>query len=65
MKLKNDIVITFKNKDYKINPDRLIEVISRLLGKEIEFENEEKILQYVSNLKLYDEIFLKYMESLH
>lgn len=59
MKLdSNNVIITFKENQYKIKIKALMEVIIALENKKLEFEDEKQLMKLLDKYSLMDELFL-------
>ena len=64
MIIADNIIIAFKGIEYKINVDKLEYALSILENKKIIIRNDKQVRELLLKYKLYDEAFLKNINSI-
>ena len=63
--LKDDVIIlSFDEKEYKIDLKKLTAILSYLEGRKIVYESKEQIERYLEKYFLYDDVFLSNVNRL-
>lgn len=61
--MQKTIRISFKNKDYEVDTDKLVHILEKLENTTIK-KSEEEIMKLFEKYSLYDEVFLKEVNKL-
>ena len=61
--MQKTIRISFKNKDYEVETDKLVHILEKLENTTIK-KSEEEIMKLFEKYSLYDEVFLKEVNKL-
>lgn len=64
IRIQDDIEINFKNKNYNINLDKLLYVLSALAGEKITTRNSNEIINLMTRFNLFDETFFETIQRL-
>ena len=61
--MQKTIKISFKNKDYEVETDKLVHILEKLENTTIK-RTEDEIMKLFEKYSLYDEVFLKEVNNL-
>ena len=51
------ILIRYKEKEYRLNINKVLYVLNRLYDTAIKYENDEQLIKLINDMKLSDEVF--------